>query len=96
MSSPFWVIYLNVIIMYEYRMAQPLFIGGLLAYFNPDKSDNMDLSTAYLYASGLVLNMLATVLVYHITQFEILHCGMKMRIACCSAIYKKVYDKNKL
>lgn len=81
--------------MHKCRMTQPLLIGGLLAYFNPDKSDHTDISTAYFYASALVLNILVTVIMYHTTQFEILHVGMKMRIACCSAIYKKVYTYNK-
>lgn len=69
-------------------MTQPLLIGGLLEYFNPDTSENK--SYAYMYAFALVLNMLVTLVMYHIIQLEILHCGMKIRIACCSAIYKKV------
>jgi len=43
-----------------------------------------------MYAICLLLNMLVTLVMYHAIQIEILHFGMKMRVACCSVIFKKV------
>jgi len=72
-------------------MSQPLCVGGLLAYFNPDSSDNTDVGYAYVCAFGLVFGMLMSVVLYHSTEIENLQCGMKMRVSCCSLIYRKVY-----
>lgn len=73
-----------------YRMLQPLCIGGLLAYFNANNSNSVGVGYAYVCAFGLMTSMLISVIMYHVTQLEILHCGMKMRISCCSLIYRKV------
>ncbi|XP_025190824.1 multidrug resistance-associated protein 4-like, partial [Melanaphis sacchari] len=71
------------------RMTQPLLIGGLLTYFIHDGSNIKDLKYAYMYAFGLLLNMLANIILHHYSEVEMLHLGMKIRVACCSAIYKK-------
>eukprot|EP00102_Acyrthosiphon_pisum_P018651 XP_016655861.1 PREDICTED: probable multidrug resistance-associated protein lethal(2)03659 isoform X2 [Acyrthosiphon pisum] len=71
------------------RMTQPLLIGGLLAYFNPGGSKTINTKHAYMYAFGLLLNILAYTVLFHYSQLEMLHIGMKIRVACCSTIYKK-------
>ncbi|XP_026820568.1 probable multidrug resistance-associated protein lethal(2)03659 isoform X1 [Rhopalosiphum maidis] len=71
------------------KMSQPLFIGGILAYFNPVETDKADLGYAYMCAFGLVFSMFTSMVLQNVTLVEILHCGMKMRIACCSVIFRK-------
>ncbi|XP_026805619.1 probable multidrug resistance-associated protein lethal(2)03659 isoform X1 [Rhopalosiphum maidis] len=76
------------------RMIQPILIGRLLAYFNHSESNIINSVQAYMYASGLLLNMLAIILLYHYSQVEMMHLGMKIRVACCSVIYKKALKLN--
>lgn len=71
------------------RMSQPILIGGLLAHLNRGSSAS-ELKYAYMYATGLLLNILANILLFHYSQVELSYCGMKMRVACCSLIYRKV------
>lgn len=73
------------------RMSKPLFIGGLLTHFNPDASDKTELWYAFMCASGLVFSMFATIILVHSTVMAILHFGMKIRVACSSIIFRKVY-----
>ncbi|XP_060850142.1 probable multidrug resistance-associated protein lethal(2)03659 isoform X2 [Rhopalosiphum padi] len=70
-------------------MIQPILIGKLLEYFNHGESNIINLEHAYMYALGLLINMLAIILLNHYSQVELWHLGMKIRVACCSVIYKK-------
>ncbi|XP_066581201.1 probable multidrug resistance-associated protein lethal(2)03659 [Prorops nasuta] len=70
------------------RVMQPLFLGRLLRFYN-DPKENVSLQEAYLYAFGIILCSAINVFVIHPYMMAILHMGMKMRVACCSLIYRK-------
>ncbi|KAL2743664.1 putative multidrug resistance-associated protein lethal(2)03659 isoform X1 [Vespula maculifrons] len=65
---------------------QPLFLGYLLRYYN---TNEVSKNEAYLYALGIILCSAVNVFVVHPYMMAILHMGMKMRVACCSLIYRK-------
>lgn len=74
-----------------FRISQPLFIGEILVYFSPSSSGNIDSNHAYIYCCGLVLNLFLSMLLYHSTVLELLQCEMKMRVACSSLVFRKVW-----
>ena len=76
------MLYINL-----FRIGQPLCLGQLLRYFHPDS--DMSTSTAYLYATGVVLCTAFPVLIYQLNNFKMHHLGMQMRVASCSLIYRK-------
>ncbi|KAG8235221.1 hypothetical protein J437_LFUL015913 [Ladona fulva] len=75
------------------RTAQPIFLGNLLRYFSPGSNDT--LTNAYLYAGGIVISTGISIMVMHPYLMAILHLGMKVRVACCSLIYRKALRLSK-
>ncbi|XP_058461370.1 probable multidrug resistance-associated protein lethal(2)03659 isoform X2 [Malaya genurostris] len=47
---------------------------------------------AYLYATGIVLSVLLPSAIFHVYQLFLLQVGMKIRIGCCSLIYRKIFQ----
>jgi ABC transporter transmembrane region. len=77
--------------LYCDRLSQPLFLGGLVRYFSESNSDNsITVEEAYIYAAGVVLCSGLNVFAVHPYMMGIIHIGMKIRVACCSLIYRKV------
>ncbi|KAG5332701.1 L259 protein, partial [Acromyrmex heyeri] len=68
------------------RVMQPLLVGQMLLYFN---TMGVDKSYAYGCAVGVILCSALNVFVIHPYMMGILHMGMKVRVACCSLIYRK-------
>ncbi|KDR22129.1 probable multidrug resistance-associated protein lethal(2)03659 [Zootermopsis nevadensis] len=77
---------------FSLRVSQPLLLGRLVRYFSVSKSKSdfdMTLEEAYFYAAGVVICSALNVFVIHPYMMAIIHMGMKMRVACCSLIYRK-------
>jgi hypothetical protein len=73
------------------RLSQPLFLGRLVRYFSESNSDSsITLEEAHIYAAGVVLCSGLNIFVIHPYMMGIVHMGMKIRVACCSLIYRKV------
>ncbi|ERL96061.1 hypothetical protein D910_00906, partial [Dendroctonus ponderosae] len=70
------------------RMAQPIFLGQLLQFYLPTEKE-VSMEQAYWYAAGVVFCSLINILITHPFMMGVLHLGMKIRISCCSLIYRK-------
>lgn len=75
-------------------MLQPLAVGQLIDFFRPNQTEITE-TQAYLYAAGVVGCSLANVFVAHPYMMAILHMGMKLRVSCCSLIYRKALRLSK-
>jgi len=69
------------------RLFQPILLGWLLGYFNPGSTTTKE--EAYLFASGLFLLVLLSMLMFNHFTVGAFHIGMRVRTACCSLIYRK-------
>ncbi|XP_060519010.1 probable multidrug resistance-associated protein lethal(2)03659 isoform X2 [Cylas formicarius] len=70
------------------ELVQPLILGPLLRFYMPNEED-ITLTQAYWYAAGVVFCSLTNILISHPYMLGVLHFGMKLRVACCSLIYRK-------
>lgn len=71
-----------------------MYLKRLFYYWTPDQSP-IQKDEAYLYATGVVFVSFINVLVLHPYMMAVMHVGMKMRVACCSLIYRKVTRETK-
>ncbi|EDW38107.1 GL12416 [Drosophila persimilis] len=75
-----------------FRVTQPLFLGGLVAFYadsSNQEGDGENQTKAYLYALGVILCSAFNVLLMHPYMLGMFHLGMKARIAMTSMIYRK-------
>ncbi|XP_060872043.1 LOW QUALITY PROTEIN: ATP-binding cassette sub-family C member 4-like [Metopolophium dirhodum] len=72
-----------------FKISEPILLGELLEYFNPDKPKYSDIRYAYICASGLLISLFITTVIYYSTEQEFLNQAMKTRVACSSLIYRK-------
>ncbi|CAH0557608.1 unnamed protein product [Brassicogethes aeneus] len=76
------------------KIVQPIFLGQLLSFYVPGQSA-ITQEEAYYYATGVVLCSLINILTSHPYMMGVLHMGMKVRVACCSLIYRKALKLSK-
>lgn len=72
-------------------MFQPLLLWNIIHYFeNYDPEDQKGLIMAYVYASALSLSAFGLTILQHLYYYTVLRLGMKIRVALCHMIYRKV------
>lgn len=75
-------------------MIQPVFLGKMIIYFeNYDPEDEVALYEALGYAAGLSVTAILLTLIHHLYFYHVQRTGMKIRVAMCHMIYKKVGKK---
>lgn len=72
---------------------QPLILSKILQYFNGTSS--MTKTEAYYWAGLFILLFVLRSPFYHLTIHSMIHLGMKIRVSCCSLIYRKVLRTSK-
>lgn len=70
------------------RIVQPLALGQFIAFYTPEQTE-ITKEQAYWYAAGVVGCSLINIVTAHPYMMGVLHLGMKMRVGCCSLIYRK-------
>ena len=70
------------------KVVQPLLMGGLIRYFSPDTT--VSLLEAYMYAIGVGLCAVLVAITHHPYFFQVMRIGMRIRVAACSLLFKKV------
>ena len=70
------------------RIAQPLFLGQVIGYFSPD--GGVSTQSAYLFAAGVIACSAFNVLTHHQFFMGCELMGLRIRVACCSLLYRKV------
>lgn len=72
-------------------MLQPLLLWNIIHYFeNYNQEDRKGLIMAYIYASALSLSAFGLTVLQHLYYYTVLRLGMKIRVALCHMIYRKV------
>ncbi|KAG5892951.1 hypothetical protein JTB14_015002 [Gonioctena quinquepunctata] len=66
----------------------PMYFARIIYFFSADQGP-ITKNEAYFFAAGITLCSLIVVMVIHPYMMEVLHIGMKVRVACCSLIYRK-------
>ncbi|KAJ8871777.1 hypothetical protein PR048_028117 [Dryococelus australis] len=71
-----------------FRVAQPLLLASLINYFMPGSTTTKDM--AYVYACSLLATTFISSLLYAHSSNAMLALGMRIRVSCCSLMYRKM------
>ncbi|XP_022919142.2 probable multidrug resistance-associated protein lethal(2)03659 [Onthophagus taurus] len=77
------------------KVTQTLALGRLIHYYTPGQTD-INESKAYMYAGTIICCSFLNVMFGHNYMLGLQHLGMKMRVACCSLIYRKALKMSKV
>ncbi|KMQ89959.1 multidrug resistance-associated protein 4-like protein [Lasius niger] len=79
-----WVLFMSTVL----RVMQPYILGLLIWHFDPRATSTQE--EAYLYASGVIIVGIVTMLIFHHSNIGLMEIGMRVRIASSSLMYRKI------
>lgn len=74
------------------KLSQPIVLAEFVNYF--DKNSVLSKGSGWLLGWGVVLLAFTNVVVMHYTSIYCARIGMRVRIACCSLLYRKLLRLN--
>ncbi|XP_033213303.1 probable multidrug resistance-associated protein lethal(2)03659 [Belonocnema kinseyi] len=75
------------------RICQPVFLSKLLTFFHTGEAFTNN--EVYYWAAGLVLSQIIHCVIFNLALHGMTHMGMKIRVACCTLIYRKILRMSK-
>lgn len=73
------------------KVIQPVLLGKLIEYFESyDPINTVAVYEAYSYAVGISLSTIGLAVLHHLYFYHVQRAGMKIRVAMCHMIYRKV------
>nr|CAD7423123.1 unnamed protein product [Timema monikensis] len=75
------------------RVIQPLLLAKVIQYF--DVNSTITKTEAYLYAGSLVASTFISSMLYSHTNFGVMSISTRVRVACCSLMYRKILRLSK-
>lgn len=73
------------------KVIQPVLLGKIIEYFeNYNAADTAAAYEAYSYAAGISLSTMSLAVLHHLYFYHVQRAGMKIRVAVCHMIYRKV------
>ncbi|KAG5887763.1 hypothetical protein JTB14_016114 [Gonioctena quinquepunctata] len=76
-----------------FRTLHPIILAEFIQYFDSSVR-NTDEQVGWLLAGGLIIISLTIVFIFHHCCIGCLRVGMRVRIACCSLVYRKLLRLN--
>lgn len=70
------------------RLLQPICLGRLITYFDP-KQTSVSKDQAFVYAFVITFSNFFYSLLWHLIMLRNMQLGMRVKVACCSLIYRK-------
>lgn len=70
-----------------------MFLAKLLTFFNTGEAfTNPDV---FYWGAGLVLCLIVHCMIFNLSLHGMTHMGMKIRVACCTLVYRKILRMSK-
>lgn len=68
-----------------------MLLGKIIEFFEKyDPNNTAAVSEAYIYAAGISVTTIALTVLHHLYFYHVQRAGMKIRVAMCHMIYRKV------